>query len=340
MVEFVCSERKSAVFRLRLGLIVVVVNWFHYMPCYFPLQGYLVEDSSGKKSFKFSNTRSKMFQEGVPFSSDDGGLAVPCGRCIGCRLERSRQWAMRCMHEASLHEQNCFITLTYDDDHLPKDMSLNKRHFQLFMKRLREKTGSKIRYYHCGEYGDLLGRPHYHSILFGYDFPDLEICKVVNGHRLYTSLFLSSVWTYGFSTVGSVTFDSAAYVARYCMKKVVGRDAEEHYRYISPEGEVFQREPEYATMSRRPGIGKGWFERFSGDAYPSDYLIMNGAKSKPPRFYDNQFELIDPSGFADVKNRRKSRAGVKSSDNTQARLVVKEKVKRSSINKLKRSLEV
>ena len=99
-------------------------------------------------------------------------LQLPCGQCVGCRLERSRQWVVRCIHEASLYENNCFLTLTYSDDCLPNGNDLIYRHFQLFMKRLRKRFGSNIRFYMCGEYGDLFGRPHYHACLFNFDAPD------------------------------------------------------------------------------------------------------------------------------------------------------------------------
>lgn len=157
-------------------------------------------------------------------------LKVPCGQCVGCRLERSRQWAVRCVHEASLHTDNCFITLTYNDEHLPSDGSLNYRDFQLFMKRLRKRVSVPVRFYMCGEYGENFGRPHFHACLFGFNFPDLKLWKSGKS-KLYRSPLLEELWPFGYSSVGDVNFESAAYVARYILKKVTGADAAAHYDF-------------------------------------------------------------------------------------------------------------
>ena len=231
------------------------------MPCFSPLKGW------------YSKDRTKLGKRSIVFNPRDGLLdrpiAVPCGQCIGCRLERSRQWATRCVHEASLHENNCFITLTYDDAHLPSDLSLNLVHFQKFMKRLRKRFGDGIRFFHCGEYGENFGRPHYHACLFNFDLPDRVLWSTRSGVNLYTSHILSSLWPFGFVTVGDVTFESAAYVARYVMKKVTGKNAQDHYEWVHPiTGQVYERAPEYVTMSRRPGIGKGWLEKYMSDVFP------------------------------------------------------------------------
>ena len=192
---------------------------------------------------------------------------------------------MRMQHEASLYEDNCFITLTYDPEHLPEDQSLNKRHFQLFMKRLRRAhPKTKIRFFHCGEYGDEKGRPHYHACLFNYDFADKIHCATYNGYPVYTSEHLSKLWGMGLTQVGSLTFQSAAYVARYICKKVkisqytydnykpdYVEELQKKYNIIDENGEVLHEiEPEYATMSRNPGIGNAWFEKYKSDCYPSD----------------------------------------------------------------------
>uniref|UniRef100_UPI0040482461 rolling circle replication-associated protein n=1 Tax=Shewanella sp. TaxID=50422 RepID=UPI0040482461 len=156
----------------------------------------------------------------------DRPVTLPCGQCVGCRLEHSRQWAIRCVHEAQLHQDNCFITLTYNDDYLPENGTLVKRDFQLFMKRLRKKYPHAVRYYQCGEYGSKTHRPHYHACLFGHDFKDKTLWqKGSDGTPLYISSSLQDLWSsdghsIGFSTIGTVTFQSAAYVARYIMKKI------------------------------------------------------------------------------------------------------------------------
>ena len=179
-------------------------------------------------------------------------LKIPCGQCIGCRLEYSRSWAVRCCHESSLHIFNSFITLTYDPSHLPVDGSLNIEHFQKFMKRLRKKLHPlKIRFFHCGEYGDLTRRPHYHALIFGYAFPDRKLFKKSKSGDLYTSELLTKVWGLGHASVGDLTFESAAYVARYIMKKVNGDLVKSHYEAIDYEtGEIFNLKPEYVSISR------------------------------------------------------------------------------------------
>ena len=193
-------------------------------------------------------------------------IILPCGQCIACRLNKSRDWATRCVLEAKMHEQNCFITLTYSEENCPPDMSLQKRDFTNFIKRLRFNTGKKIRYYAAGEYGDLYSRPHYHACIFGWKPDDLVLYTVRNGVNLYLSETLLKAWQYqGYVTVGDVTFESAAYVARYVTKKITGDRAEEHY---------CGRQPEYTVMSRRPGIGAKFFERYSTDIYGKDFLVI------------------------------------------------------------------
>lgn len=302
------------------------------MPCYSPLKGYrsVTVNPNGKRSIVFSPARGLI----------DLPVDVPCGQCVGCRLERSRQWAVRCVHEAQLYERNCFITLTYNDVSLPADRSLDVRHFQLFMKRLRKRFGASIRFYHCGEYGDLYGRPHYHSCIFNFDFPDKVLWKVSQGNRLYVSAILAELWPFGFSSIGDVTFESAAYVARYIMKKINGDGAAAHYRvYDSSTGEVFDRRPEYTTMSRRPGIGKGWLDKFQSDVFPRDYVVVRGVKCKPPRFYDSQFEVIDPDLFNSLKMARVRSAKKHVDNNTWDRLRVREQVKLAQISTLTRKLD-
>lgn len=303
------------------------------MPCYHPLQGWRAKrlNESGKRPVVFHR------REGY----SDMEVKLPCGQCIGCRLERSRQWAVRCMHEAQMHASNCFITLTYSDSNLPPNGSLVLRDFQLFMKDLRYRYGSGIRFFHCGEYGERLGRPHYHACLFNFDFPDKYLWKTHNDSRYYRSHILDELWPHGFAMLGDVTFESAAYVARYITKKVTGKGAVDHYCTIDRStGEIIsERKPEYVTMSRRPGIGKLWFDKFTSDVYPSDFIIVNGAKVKPPKYYDSQFEVIDPDLLSVVKSQRKFRGEKHSFDNSLDRLRVREQCHETKHKQLKRSFE-
>ena len=300
------------------------------------MQGFRSKElsSSGKRKLVFS--RSDAFWPEL----SQNQLTVPCGQCVGCRLERSRQWAVRCVHEASLHEFNCFITLTYSNEFLPADGSLNLDHFQRFMKRLRKRFGDGIRFFHCGEYGSLYGRPHYHALLFNFDFSDKVLWKEENGQKLYRSAILESLWPFGHCSVGSATFESAAYVARYIMKKVTGEAAADHY-WSKPDlfGVINPLKPEYTTMSRRPGIGKGWFEKFSDETYRDDNVVLRGKKMLPPKYYDRLYELTNPSEHEDLKFRRKMNAAKHKDDNTPERLAVKLKVKLSKIKGLVRNLD-
>lgn len=287
--------------------------------------------------------RSLVFDEAKGLANSQ--LEVPCGGCVGCRLDRSRQWSIRLMHEAKLHDLKCFITLTYDDLHLPVDGSLNKKHMQDFLKRLRKRhaaanAGAKIRFFLCGEYGDSTERPHYHAILFGVDFADKRPhSKGSQGDQLYKSELLDSIWGHGHCFIGSVTPESCGYVSRYIMKKVNGDLAEDHYRRINPlTGECWDLHPEYISMSLKPGIGLNFYEKFKSDFYPNDSAVMKGKQFPVPKYYDRQLEKSDPELLADLKERRAFDALQRQANNTYERLKVREKVLKSKISTLKRSL--
>jgi len=295
------------------------------MPCYHPLKGYRArhQNQSGKRS--------------VVFKAKDGFTDLPvtinCGQCIGCRLERSRQWAIRCVHEAQLNTDNSFITLTYDNKNIPRGGTLKKEHFQKFMKRLRFKLRPKIiRYYHCGEYGENTARPHYHALIFNHAFPDKIQYSINDGNPLYISEELNKLWTYGFSTIGELNFDTAAYVARYVLKKVNGPMAEEHYQSLDPEtGELSKIEPEYTTMSRRPGIGSRWYDKYKSEVYPNDDVIINGKKMKPPRYYDGLYEKEAETDYGIIVKKRKIKAKKYKDNQTPERLKVRENVTKAGL---------
>lgn len=295
------------------------------MACYHPLNAFRCEDGS------------IVFHEKQRFRIT-GSLSLPCGQCIGCRLERSRQWAMRCLHESSLHQENAFLTLTYDDANMPDHGNLCYRDFQLFMKRLR-KAGYNARFFMCGEYGEQTKRPHYHAIMFGYMPADcLYYSKTGSDSKIYTSESLNKFWRKGQVYVGDVTFESAAYVARYCLKKVTGQGADAYYKQLDMEtGELIDMVPEFAHMSLKPAIGRPWLDKYSADVYPHDYVIIRGQKVKPPRYYDRVFEKGNLDDFDWIRARRELDAEIQLGDNSRARLAVKETVKRASISMLHRS---
>lgn len=242
------------------------------------------------------------------------------------------------MHEASLHDENCFVTLTYDDDNLPKDGSLRKKDFQNFVKRLRKaKFDKKIRYYHCGEYGENTSRPHYHCCFFGIDF-DRKMLYCKGNSRIGTSSELALLWPFGFNVVGDVTFDSAAYCARYILKKSLGKESDMHYLTVNIKtGEILkEKQKEYTTMSRRPGIGRGWYEKYKNDVYPSDEVIVKGISVKPPKYYDSMLEIENPEILALLKAERRRLSDKIKDNNCCERLVVREKVAEAGLKIFKK----
>jgi len=246
-----------------------------------------------------------------------------------------------------MHQQNCFITLTYNDENIPLDGSLIKSDFKNFIRRLRKYAKCKIRYYHAGEYGEQNKRPHYHAILFGYNFPDWEhILNTPDGEPIYTSNILEKIWKKGFVNIGECTFESAGYVARYCMKKLNGplkhqinekTGLKPYERFHSFTGEISEVLPEYSTMSRRPGIGKPWFSRYTRDVFPKDYLHVKGVRMPPPKIYYQYLKEIDPDMYDYIKADRTLKA-YESDENTRSRLSARETVKKAQFKQLKRSL--
>lgn len=302
------------------------------MTCFYPLKAYrsAVRTSSGKRALTFNPL--KAYVEG-------GGFAVPCGQCSGCRSARSEQWAVRCWHEAKMHEHNCFGTLTFSDEHLPSDYSVRKRDWQLFMKRFRAKVEvAGVKFAGVGEYGDETLRPHYHFLFFGYDFPDKKVFSVRNGNRVFKSELLEELWPFGMCELGEVTPKSAAYCARYSRKKITGDRADEHYWRRSPvDGEMHRVEPEFMLMSRRPGLGSAWFDHFASDAFPSDFVIVDGRKKRPPQYYLGKLAERDQEA---LKRRRKafSVQPVQKANNTRERLAVREFIHDDRMSRLIRPL--
>lgn len=216
---------------------------------------------------------------GVVFSSKEGfgdlPLDLPCGQCIGCRIRRAQDWVVRCVHESSQHETSSFLTLTYDQVNVPSNGSLDHRHFQLFAKRMR-KANRPFRYLVAGEYGGQTYRPHYHACVFGQDFSRDRTIWRTQPHILYESPELNELWGLGHCTIGALTPETVGYVAQYTVKKLTGDQAEEAYTRLDLDtGEEYQVKPEYAAMSRRPGIGESWFRRYHTDVFPSDEVIIS-----------------------------------------------------------------
>lgn len=246
---------------------------------------------------------------------------------------------MRCIHESQMHDLSSFVTLTYDEANCP--VSLRYSDFQKFMKRVRRKFGP-TRFFMAGEYGEQLGRPHYHAVLFGVHFADRVVHKVSGNFPLYRSAALSQLWPFGFATVGDVTFESAAYTARYCLKKVTGPGAGDHYRRVDLRtGEVVDVVPEFARMSLKPGIGATWFEKFKSDVFgrEKDAVIVNGQSCKPPRYYREYLDRVDGDLGELVDFNRYLRSGNGLEDRTPERLEVREAVTKARLKFYKRGLD-
>jgi len=274
------------------------------------------------------------------------------------------------MHEIQTTKDNtaCFITLTYNDKNLPDDYSLNKQHFKDFLKRFRKAIEpAKIRYFMCGEYGDDSWRPHYHAIIFGYDFtlsqeykkilhpPRIRMQSIETENPYYLSDFLSALWDKGNHLIANATFETAAYVARYITKKITGEKAEQHYnRFIWDwnefTGEIFnmrevQLQPEYATMSRGrkkegqtgSGIGSEWYEKYKSDCYPSDYLVRDGNKISVPKYYDKLLEQEDEVLFSAMKVKRELALINHKDDLTNEMLAIRHKAKINQNKSLRRN---
>ncbi len=318
------------------------------MPCYSPLKGWKSATTGGLTFKKAESAATRM--------------EVNCGQCLGCRLDYSRMWSVRIVHEAGwqLHEMgvgSCFITLTYRDDDIPQGWSLTPSgasDFQLFMKRLRRSSEQKIRFFMVGEYGSIcrhdieaddcemccVGRPHYHAVLFGKTFEDLEVCGGRADVVYYTSRQLEAIWGLGFVQVGEVNVQSADYAARYALKKITGEMAAEHYQNITPDGEIYRVQPEYATMSRRPGIGADWFEKYKDDCFPSDEVPVDGLRVLPsvPRYYGKRLEVFNPQMMEEVKESRRQFRRDNIEEYSPERLKSKYIVKKKQISFLKREL--
>lgn len=294
----------------------------------------------------------------VVFGSDRKGtgdfMELPCGKCLGCREDRARMWAIRIMHEAQLYDSNLVGTFTYSDQNLPGDYGLRYRDFQLFMKRLRfELCGVSagpdgsypVRFFCAGEYGGVTERPHYHAILFNLRLPDQQV--MYNG-KLHSTV-MERLWGNGHVVLDRLSPRAASYVAGYTMGKLEGPKTvwkyakrRGHYEDVvdSKTGEILSRPRESVVMSRRPGIGSWWYARFGSDVFPADMAVMDGKKWKAPRYYWEKFKAAsDPKIVEEIENARYLRAADHRCESTPDRRVVREEVARARrINQSPRGL--
>lgn len=312
------------------------------MSCTSPLKAYWRSASRDAITFDVAKSATR-----IPF-------ALPCGQCLGCRMEKARQWGLRCLNEAKMWPSSYYVTMTYNSDYMPLGGTVCLRDVQLFMKRLRKaatgvpwenpltgKITKSPRFFLGAEYGDDNRRPHYHALLFNVRFDDLrEHGKNGRGEILYTSAHMSRLWgdgggTFGFCTLGAVTFESAVYCAKYALKQIKLSDKstpaareewERRYVVYDADGLVYERDREFAVMSRCPGIGALYYEKYGQEIRDHDNVVVAGREVRPPRYYDTKSDAIDPARFAVVKSKRKRQAVLAKPDNTPERLAVKAKL--------------
>lgn len=325
------------------------------MPCYRPITAYrstspyaVRHAKTGKPVLQFANAIDEFDTAAGYISLYEERVKLPCGKCVGCRLKRSAEWSVRILHEARYHKQSSFLTLTYSTEHLPPNGSLRKEDFREFIKRLRERLRevghAPLKYYMCGEYGDDRLRPHYHAILFGY-FPDDGVAAANNpgaNNPLWRSALLEETWRYGRVLVGKVTAASAAYVARYTMKKSYGLEAESEYT-------ATERLPSYTGMSK--GIGKRYFNDFQAEIYNNDNVLRedNLHEVSVPRYYDKlkakyEAEVSNPKvntpDINSVKRGRTQKArAMNPRDMSPERLAVREETVKLRVKRLRRPHE-
>ena len=312
------------------------------MTCYRPLRGW--RSAEPNENGKYPIVFSAKGRHGDVSQFVD----IPCGQCIGCRLERARQWACRCVHELKCHDHGVFVTLTFNDDALRKrgHTSVDIRDVQLFLKRVRKRYGSGIKFMASGEYGDDNGRPHYHVILFGVHFDDQKYWRTSNaGMKLYRSAKLEKIWcdpgtgvSYGYSSLGAVTFQSAAYVASYVLKKQVspvvrnGAYSLTCADFDCQTGKISPRKSEFGCRSL--GLGKEWFDRYHEEWFRDDCVVHEGREQAVPKYYEKQYALIDPVALEKLKKKRRERARVHKDNNTDRRLRVRERVRDARVEHL------
>lgn len=298
------------------------------MACYRPIPAFRESDGS----VVFRESRHTV-----------ASLDLPCGACVGCQVERAREWSMRIQHEAKCWPVNSVVTLTYDDKHYPPGGNLVYRDFQLFMHRLRKLMANRIRFFVCGEYGARTLRPHYHAVLFNTEFKDRKPSYA--GHLFgkdaerFVSAELGELWPHGLHEIDpEVTGKNAAYIARYVTKKL---DQAVDSRLVDSEtGEVLRVVPEFIRMSTRPGLGAYWYRRYGyTDVFPHDRVILKGDKQKPPRYYMKLLDRGFPFLADEVREKRVVAARRRAPDNSPPRLKAKETVAKARLDMYKRELK-
>lgn len=270
------------------------------MQCTRPIYASITRLSDGSNSVKLLPKRVDQYSRErlEELYGHDHIIPLPCGKCLACKINYARNWAARCVLEASMHKENWFLTLTYDDAHYKDiDFSNTKKEMSDFMKRLRNELGDGIKFFGCGEFGSNTKRFHMHLILFNCEIPDVKCLGKAPSGYYFSSDLINKIWEKGHTLLGEVTYSSCNYVARYCVKKVYGED----------------HPGEFVHMSRRPGIGYSFFLENYQKIYKDDRIYFNFGNSlyqSPSRFFDKLYMSIDPVHFQEVKDKRISNADV------------------------------
>lgn len=281
-----------------------------------------------------------------------GSIQLPCGQCVGCRMRRASEWCIRLQHEFRMHDcVACFTTRTYSEANLPVDGGLHYSDVQKADRAMR-RAGLKFRHYTVGEYGTKpghpfmnifgqtsLGRPHYHSIMFGQDFRQdrVVIKRSGAGQEVFESPTFSKFWPHGFAVLADVTPASISYVSKHSFKKMTGREAPEYYSRVNAlTGEFVYVEPEFSHMSLKPGIGAGWLERFGeSDVFPHDSVVLNGRELPVPKYYFKRFKELHPLEAEAAEYERYLFSQDHLADQTPERLAVREECAQARIRDAK-----
>jgi len=269
-------------------------------------------------------------------------LELACGHCLDCKIRRSQDWATRCTHEAEQYDDNSFLTLTFSEEGLELRELQHGTHrhdlavedWQLFAKRLRKElkkqNGPKLRFFEVGEYGDDQLRPHYHALIFGNGFRgEGETWIDEKGHPAWLSRTVEKCWPYGFHVVKDLTPETVNYVCRYVQKKLWGPMQQKALeRTDLDSGETVTVRPEFATMSRRPGIGAAWWKKYGKEVFPDDFVVLKGKKTPVPRYYSSLLKNEKPDLHEIISQQREEKAKARAHDNTPTRRAVRAKVTR------------
>jgi hypothetical protein len=261
--------------------------------------------------------RAQTQENGKPQIDSEGDIYLPCGKCFECKSKRASEWALRAKHEIACHDDNCFLTLTYDDDNLPSILIV-KDFFQKFIKRLRKITGLKLKYIVSHEYGSKSGRPHHHAIIFGWTPPKQSfLMEAPSGEPLFTSEMLGKLWPYGFHSIGDANEKTAYYIASYSLKS-------NSYDIVNPDTGDIITICDSMNCSTRPAIGREYFFKHYKQIVQNEKFL--------PRYYQKLLETHFPDDFEEYQNNLKLESYGKSAHEKLAKFTITAQKESESLN--------